>query len=114
MDAVYSLGEASAADVQAGLPEAPSYTTVRTLLRILEEKGFLTHKSVGKKFVYRATRQRQVAGRSALNRLLNVYFGGSLESAIAAHLNGSRSKLDPEELDAISRMIDKAKRESQS
>ncbi len=111
MDIVYSLGTASAADVRGKLADAPSYTTVRTLLRILEKKGFVSHKSIGKKFVYRAKRQRQTVGRSALARLLNVYFDGSLQAAIATHLSSPGAETDTEELDAIMDLIEKARQE---
>src|SRR4051812_34987655 len=78
MDAVYARGEATAADVMAGLPDPPTKTAVRTMLRILEQKGHLSHVQDGLTFVYRATRPRARAGRTALQRVLRTFFDGSL------------------------------------
>jgi predicted transcriptional regulator len=110
MEAIYARGEANAAEVCADLPDAPSYTAVRTLLRILCEKGHLTFRREGKKYVYRARRQRERAGRSALRRVLAVYFGDSLEQALASHLADPSAELCPEELSRLSALIEEAKR----
>ena len=110
MDCVYAQKEATAADVCAALPDAPSYTAVRTLLGILCEKGHLVFRRVGRKYVYRARRPRQRAGRSALRRVLQVYFGDSLEQALASHLTDPSAELSAEELSRLSALIEEAKR----
>src|SRR5215470_4985098 len=92
MDIVYARGEATAADVLAGLPDPPTKTAVRTLLRILEEKGHLTHRQEGLTYVYRASRPRGRAGRTALRRVLRTFFDGSLEKAVAAHLGDAATE----------------------
>ena len=113
MDVVYAHGEATVSQVLAGLPDAPMRGALRTLLRILERKGHLTHRQVGREFVYRPTQPRGQAGRSALGRVLDVFFGGSLESAVAAHLSDPRraKKLSAEELKRLADLIEKAKQE---
>ena len=110
MDVIYARGEATVAQVIAGIPDPPMRGALRTLLRILERKGHLTHRKQGREFIYRPTQARGQAGRSALGRVLDVFFGGSLENAVAAHLSDPRqaSKLTPEELRRLSGLIDKA------
>jgi predicted transcriptional regulator len=83
MDIVYARGEASAHEVQAELPDPPSNTAVRTLLQILETKGHLKHRQDGLKYVYRPSRPRGHAGRSAFQRVLAIFFDGSIEKAVA-------------------------------
>ena len=114
MDAVYARGEATAADVLAELPDPPTKTAVRTMLRILEQKGHLTHVQDGLTFVYRASRPRARAGRSALRRVLQTFFDGSLEKAVAAHLGDAAADLSPEELDRLANLIDQARRKGES
>ena len=110
MDVVYARGEASVAQIIAGIPDPPMRGALRTLLRILENKGHLTHRKLGREFIYRPTQNRGQAGRSALGRVLDVFFGGSLGDAVAAHLSDPRraAKLTPEELRRLSDLIDKA------
>jgi BlaI family penicillinase repressor len=110
MDVIFARQGASATEVLQGLPDPPSRTAVRTLLRILEEKGHLTHRKQGREFVYRPTRPRKRVGRSALRRVLATFFNGSLESAVAAHLSDPDTKLTPEELKRLSELIAQAKR----
>lgn len=110
MDAVYARDEATAAEVCADLPDAPTCTAVRTLLRILCDKGHLTFRQSGKKYVYRAKLSRQRVGRTALRRLLRVYFEDSLEKALAAHLADSSAKLSKSELERLSALIEDARR----
>ncbi len=105
MDVVYALGHATVTEVWRGLPDAPSRTTVRTLLRILEEKGHLRHREQGREFVYRAVRPRLRAGRSALRRVLETFFDGSLEQAVAAHLADPSSQLSDEEAERLAELI---------
>ncbi len=109
MDAVYAHGEATISQVLAGLPDPPMRGALRTLVRILERKGHLTHRQVGREFIYRPTQPRGQAGRSALERVLDVFFGGSLEKAVAAHLSDPRAeKLSKAELERLSQIIDDA------
>lgn len=110
MDAVYACGEATVSQVMEGIPDPPMRGALRTLLRILEKKGHLTHRKQGREFIYRPTQARGQAGRSALGRVLDVFFGGSLESAVSAHLSDPRraAKLTDEELRGLSDLIDKA------
>ncbi len=110
MDIIYARGEASAADVHQALPDAPTRTAVRTLLRILEEKGHLTHTQVGLSYVYRPNRPRGTAGRSALRRVLATFFEGSLEKAVAAHLGDPTADLAPEELARLANLINQARK----
>jgi predicted transcriptional regulator len=109
MDVLYARGEASAVEVHADLPDAPSKTAVRTLLRILEEKGHLRHKQQGLKYIYQPSRPRGHAGRSALRRVLHTFFEGSLEKAVAAHLGNSASELSPDELARLADLISQAR-----
>src|SRR3954469_10960094 len=87
MDVVYRLERATAAEVLAGLPDPPSYSAVRGMLRLLEEKGFLRHEQDGPRYVYLPTTERDEARRSALAHLLRTFFDGSRESAVAALLD---------------------------
>jgi predicted transcriptional regulator len=109
MDVVYHRGEATAAEVQAALPDPPGKTAVRTLLRILEEKGHLKHKQSGLAYVYQPSRPRGPAGRSALRRVLETFFDGSLEKAVAAHLGDSAAGLTAEELARLADLIHQAR-----
>jgi predicted transcriptional regulator len=109
MDVVYARGAASAADVHAALPDPPSRTAVRTLLRILEEKGHLRHRQEGLTYVYEPTRPRGHAGRSALQRVLQTFYDGSLEKAVAAHLNDGAAPLSAEELARLAQLIRQAR-----
>src|SRR5438105_8124620 len=110
MEIVYERSRATAAEVHAALPDPPSKTAVRTLLRILEDKGQLKHKEAGMTFVYEPTWPRAQAARSALRRLLDVFFEGSLEKAVAAHLGDAVSQLTSEELDRLADLIRQARR----
>src|SRR5207253_2851751 len=84
MDIIYARGEATAAEVVDALPDPPSYSAVRALLRILEDKGHLRHRSDGPRYVFAPTQPRASASRSALKRVLHTFFEGSLSSAVAA------------------------------
>jgi predicted transcriptional regulator len=109
MDVVYERGGATALEVLDGLPDPPSKTAVRTLLRILEEKGHLKHVQQGRRFVYQPTRPRLRAGRSALQRVLKTFFEGSLERAVAAHLGDPGAKLSTAELKRLADLIQQAR-----
>ena len=113
MDVVYAKGEATATDVLELIPDAPTRTAVRTLLRILEEKGHLKHVKRGREFVYRPTRQRERAGKSAFQRVLQTFFDGSLEKAVAAHLADPGSEISQDELQRLSTLIRQAKQKEQ-
>jgi BlaI family transcriptional regulator, penicillinase repressor len=109
MDIIFKLGEATAAEVNAALPDQPSYSTVRTLLRILEDKGHLKHREEGQRFVYLPTRTRAVESKSALQRVVQTFFAGSLADAVAALVDTADGKLPPDELKRIEAIIKKAK-----
>ena len=111
MDVVYRLGRASATEVLDGLPEPPGYSAVRAMLRILEEKGHLRHEIEGTRYVYLPTLSRARARRSALEGLLQTYFDGSAEQAMAALLDVSRADLDPGDLDRFAALIEQARKE---
>lgn len=110
MDALYRLGRADAAEVRAAIPEPPSYSAVRALLRILEEKGHVAHQRQGQKYIYAPVVNRQAARRSALRHLVKTFFDGSAADAAAALLD-SNSKLRAEEIDRLQQFIDKARKE---
>lgn len=107
MDVIHAKGEATAADVNTALPNAPSYSAVRALLRILEEKGFLKHREDGPRYVYQPTEARETASRSALQRVVETFFDGSLANAVAALADDE--KLSPDELKQIEAVIKKAR-----
>jgi predicted transcriptional regulator len=110
MDVVYRRGQATAAEVLAELPDPPGKTAVRTLLRILEDKGHLKHRQEGLAYVYLPSRPRAQAGRSALRRVLQTFFDGSLEKAVAAHLIDSSDALSAEELQRLADLIRQARK----
>ena len=108
MDIVYQRGRASVADVLENLPDPPSYSTVRALLGILEEKGYLTHKKDGKRYIYRPTQPRHLAGRSALKQIFQTFFDKSIEKTVMTLI--SDADLSDEELDRLSQRIEQAKK----
>jgi len=110
MDVVYARGRATATEVLEGLADPPSRTAVRTFLRILEEKGHLRHRKEGREFVYQPIRPRWSAGKSAFRRVLNVFFGGSLEKAVAAHVADPDAELTQAELRRLAQLIREARR----
>src|SRR5688572_21354470 len=110
MDIVYQHGQATAAAVVAALPDPPTKTAVRTLLRILEEKGHLRHKQDGLAYVYVPSRPRAQAARSAFRRVLATFFEGSLEKAVAAHLGDNAAQLDAGELERLADLIRQARK----
>lgn len=113
MDIVYRLGRATVSDVLERLPDPPSYSAVRALMRILEEKGHLHHEQEGPRYVYMPTVPREKAKQSALKNVLRTFFGGSTEAAVAALLDLKGDEVAPEELDRISRMIENARKREQ-
>ena len=109
MDVVYRLGKASVTDVLERLPDPPSYSAVRALMRILEEKGHLSHEQDGPRYVYLPTVPRDAAQASALSHMVRTFFGGSAEAAVAALLELPENGLSGGELDRLSRLIDEAR-----
>jgi predicted transcriptional regulator len=112
MDIIFARGEATAAAVHEALPKAPSYSAVRALLRILEEKGHLTHREDGPRYVFMPTMPRSQASKSALKRVVQTFFDGSLSSAVAALVDAEGGKLSAEELKRIEAIIKAAKSKS--
>jgi predicted transcriptional regulator len=113
IEVVYAKGEATATDVLVHMPEPPTRTAVRTFLRILEEKGHLKHTKRGREFVYQPTRRRERAGQSALLRVVQTFFEGSLEKAVAAHLADPGADVSPKELQRLSALIRQAKQKEE-
>src|ERR1700730_9018897 len=111
MDILYQRGKSSASEVREAMPNAPSYSAVRAMLRVLEEKGHVKHQAEGLKYVYVPTVTRDKAKRSAVKHLLDTFFNDSPEQIVAALLDVSSTRLTREELDRMSEMIEKAKRE---
>jgi predicted transcriptional regulator len=111
MDVLFRAGRATAAEVMEQLSGEPSYSTVRTQLRVLEEKGHVRHEDDGVRFVYMPAVTRQAARKSALRHLLDTFFDGSAEKAVAALLGGEGSRVTGEELDRIADLISRAQKE---
>jgi predicted transcriptional regulator len=111
MDVVYAHGEASVTQIHAEMPDPPMRGALRTLLRILERKGHLIHRVQGREFIYKPVKSRGLAGRSALGRVLDVFFNGSLENAVAAHLSNPKAKLSEEELQRLAELIEQARKQ---
>ncbi|HLN56911.1 MAG TPA: BlaI/MecI/CopY family transcriptional regulator [Thermoanaerobaculia bacterium] len=111
MDVIYREGQATATEVLAAMPDPPSYSAVRAMLRVLENKGHLRHVPDGTRYVYRPTLTRDRAGKPALANVLETFFDGSTEKAVAALLDLSRSELSPEALDRLSELIEQARTE---
>lgn len=111
MNILYRRGRATAVEVQESLSDPPSYSAVRAMLRILEDKGHATHEQDGQRYVYLPSVSRDRAKRSALKNLLSTFFENSAEQAISALLDDSGSKLSGEDLDRISEMVERARKE---
>jgi predicted transcriptional regulator len=109
MDVIYTRGQATAAEVVDALPDPPSYSAVRALLRILEEKGHLRHQEDGPRYVYLPVVPRERARRSALRNLVRTFFDGSVAQAAAALID--QSKLSNAEFDRLRELIEKARKE---
>ena len=111
MDALYRRGRATASEIMAALPGSPSYSTVRTQLRVLEDKGHVSHDIDGVRFVYTPTMARRTARRSALKHLVDTFFDGSSAQVVAALLGGDANRLSPDELARIEALVRKAREE---
>lgn len=111
MDVIYRHGQATAQEVLDHLPDPPSYSAVRTLLRVLEEKGHVRHRQDGPRYVYLPIVSRDKARESALRQVVRTFFDDSAEQAVAALLDMSSSKLSERELSRLATLIDRAKKE---
>lgn len=111
MDALYRLERATVAQLLQALPGKRNYSTVRAQLRVLEDKGHARHEEHGLQYVYSPMVPRKVARRSALRHLVDTFFEGSAESVVAALLGGAASRLSPEELDRIARLVSDSRKE---
>ena len=112
MDVLYRLGRATAGEIMDGLTGAPSYSTVRTQLRVLETKGHVRHEEHGLRYVYMPTVPRHSARRSALKHLVETFFDGSSAKAVAALLGGEGARLSPEDLERIEALVRTARKEA--
>jgi predicted transcriptional regulator len=110
VDILYTQGRATAAEVQSALPDPPSYSAVRAMLRILEEKGHIRHEQDGPRYVYLPTVGRDRAKKTALRHVLHTFFNGSAEQALSALLDESDTRLSDRELDRLAELIDRARR----
>jgi BlaI family penicillinase repressor len=111
MDVLYQRGRATALEVQESLPDPPSYSAVRALLRILEDKGHVRHEQDGPRYIFTPKTPRDKARRSAIRHMMETFFEDSPEQAVAALLDVSSSKLSEEELDRLARLIENARLE---
>ena len=111
MDVLYRLGSATAAEVQTNIADAPSYSAVRALLRILVDKGHIRHSYDGPRYVYAPIISRPVAQKSALKQLVKTFFDGSTSNAVSALLDMSGRDLSDAELDQLAKIVEQAKRE---
>jgi predicted transcriptional regulator len=109
MDAVYRLGKAAAADIHRMLPDAPTYTTVRGLLRILVEKGHLRHQQEGRRYVYLPSTPRPAAGASSISHVVRTFFAGSPADAMAALLGSEKDRISDAELARLAALVAKAR-----
>jgi BlaI family penicillinase repressor len=113
MDILYRRGRATAAEVLEDLPGDTHYSTVRTQLRVLEEKGHVRHDEEGLRYVYTPLVSRNTARKSALRHVVDTFFDGSTEKAVAALLGGEAARLNDEELRRIADLIAKARKDGQ-
>jgi predicted transcriptional regulator len=111
MDVVYRLGQATAAEVLENMPDPPGYSAVRAMLRLLEEKGYLRHGQEGPRYVYLPTLSRDKARQSALKQLVQTFFDNSTEQTVSALLDMSKAKMSDQELERLSELIEKARKE---
>jgi BlaI family penicillinase repressor len=111
LDIIYSRGRATAAEIQEALPDAPGYSAIRALLRILEQKGHVRHEVDGPRYVFLPKVSRQKARVTALRHMLKTFFDGSAADAAAALVDGSAAKMSSEELDQLEALIARARKE---
>lgn len=113
LEVIYKLGTATAQDVLAHLPDAPTYTTVRGLLRVLETKGHVRHEDDGGRYVYFPTVTKQRAAKTVLRNVVRTFFDGSPSRAMAALLGGER-QLSEEEIDQLAELVEQARRKEKA
>ena len=111
MDILYRRGRATAGEVMEELPGDPSYSTVRTQLRVLEMKGHVRHEELGLRYVYSPAVPRRAARRSALRHMVDTFFDGSVEQVVAALLGGEGTRLSDEDLKRIAELVARARKE---
>jgi predicted transcriptional regulator len=111
LDVIYRLGEASVAEVLEHIPDPPAYDSVRTMIRVLESKGFLRHRRQGTKYIYRPTQSHESASRSAVAHMMKTFFRDSASETMAAIFDVSGDNLDDEEFERLEKLIEKAKKE---
>ena len=111
MDVLYRRGRATAAEILEGIPDPPSYSAVRAMLRVLEEKKHIRHEAEDLRYVYLPVVPREKARRSAVAHLLDTFFDGSTEQAVATLLNVSARDLKPEDFDRLTALIEQARKE---
>jgi predicted transcriptional regulator len=110
MDILYRRGRATANEVMGDLPDSPSYSTVRTQLRVLEEKGHIAHSEHELKYVYEPRVSRKEVRQTALTHVVNTFFEGSVQKVVAALLGRERGRISPDELERIADMVAKARK----
>lgn len=110
LEALYRRGSASVNEVLEELTDPPSYSAVRTFLRILEEKGHVTHTQEGAKYIYHPTRPRTPVAREALYKLIETFFAGRPEQVVNTLLTDEQRKLSEEDLDRLAAMIEEARK----
>jgi BlaI family transcriptional regulator, penicillinase repressor len=110
MEIIYQRGQATAAEVMERLHNPPSYSAVRALLRILEDKGELKHEQQGPRYVFIPRVTHETAKRTALKRLLEVFFNGSTEAAVATLLDISQARLTPEEWERLGQLVERSRK----
>lgn len=111
MDIVYRRGQATAADIGNDMPDPPSYSAIRSLLRILTEKGHLRHEQQGRRYVFRPVVAADRARRSALEQVVHTFFGGSTSDAVAALLDMPSSQLSKSERARLAALVEQARKE---
>ena len=111
LDVIFRQGEASVGDVLERLPDPPTYDSVRTMIRLLERKGFVRHRREGTKYIYRPTQSHESASRSALSHLMKTFFQGSAAETMAAIFDVSSNDLSDDELKRLELLIEQARKE---
>jgi BlaI family transcriptional regulator, penicillinase repressor len=111
MDILFARGRATGQEIQESLLDKPNYSSVRTILRVLERKGYVRHVEEGLRYVYEPTVAREAASRSALQRIIRTFFDGSAKEAVAALLDPAAFHLTAKELSELAKIIDRAKKE---
>jgi predicted transcriptional regulator len=111
MDALYKVGEASAAELREAIPNPPTLTAVRTLLTILETKGHVAHRQEGVKYIFRPVASRESVAKEAINRVVDTFFQGSVERVVASLVDAKESTLTNQDLDRLQELIAEARRQ---